>query len=396
MEKTTIKKDVVKMATGSIAGITAFELATLDCMVFTVCIIVAILIAAFVAVSKLNGETFTKRGKIAIVLVIFALIGIGTYHKYFCHQEEVQPEVNVQQQETVEESEESEEPAEEPVEQEAEATSSYQARPSRGYCPEDEKMEMTEQNSEVPAKAETTVADTTAEIKVEDNSKELADTEKAVEEAKENGDKVDTIETPNGDITVITKDQEVEEEKDETQKVEIDTDSAEDLVNEGEEPSSSVETETTEDTKDDIVSDDEDLDNMFEATETTEVVTTPADGEVTVEEVTEANNSNNVVTDVEEPAEELPEVEEPVVEEPALEEVSVEAIDGYTAYVNSQLQFRVSGDDVVINGLDGMDYSFDGEILTINTGADATVLTVEVSNAISSQTFDVNINGIVG
>ena len=135
---------------------------------------------------------------------------------------------------------------------------------------------------------------------------------------------------------------------------------------------------------------------MFEATETTEVVTTPADGEVTVEEVTEANNSNNVVTDVEEPAEELPEVEEPVVEEPTLEEVSVEAIDGYTAYVNSQLQFRVSGDDVVINGLDGMDYSFDGEILTINTGADATVLTVEVSNAISSQTFDVNINGIVG
>lgn len=368
MEK-TVKKDIAKMATGAIAGVTAFELATLDCMVFTVCIIVAIMIAAFVAVSKLNGETFTKRGKIAIVLVIFALIGIGTYHKYFCHQEEVQPEVNVQQEETVEESEESEEPAEESVEQEAEATSSV-ARPARGYCPEDEKLEETEENSKTPAKAETTVADTTAEIKVEDNSKELADTEKAVEEAKENGDKVDTIETPNGDITVITKDQEVEEEKDETQKVEIDTDSAEDLVNEGEEPSTNVETETTEDTKDDIVSDDEDLDNMFEATETTEVVTTPADGEVTVEE--------------------------PVVEEPTLEEVSVEAIDGYTAYVNSQLQFRVSGDDVVINGLDGMDYSFDGEILTINTGADATVLTVEVSNAISSQTFDVNINGIVG
>lgn len=394
MEKTA-KKDIAKMATGAIAGVTAVELATLDCMVFTVCIIVAIMIATFVAVSKLNGETFTKRGKIAIVLVIFALIGIGTYHKYFCHQEEVQPEVNVQQEETVEESEESEEPAEESVEP-AEATSSVE-RPARGYCPEDEKLEVTEENSKTPAKAETTVADTTAEIKVEDNSKELADTEKAVEEAKENGDKVDTIETPNGDITVITKDQEVEEEKDETQKVEIDTDSAEDLVNEGEEPSINVETETTEDTKDDVVSaDDEDLDNMFEATETTEVVTTPADGEVTVEEVTEANNSNNVVTDVEEPAEELPEVEEPVVEKPALEEVSVEAIDGYTAYVNSQLQFRVSGDDVVINGLDGMDYSFDGEILTINTGADATVLTVEVSNAISSQTFDVNINGIVG
>ena len=384
MEK-TVKKDIAKMATGAIAGVTAFELATLDCMVFTVCIIVAIMIAAFVAVSKLNGETFTKRGKIAIVLVIFALIGIGTYHKYFCHQEEVQPEVNVQQEETVEESEESEEPAEESVEP-AEATSSV-ARPARGYCPEDEKMEVTEENSKTPAKAETTVADTTAEIKVEDNSKELADTEKAVEEAKENGDKVDTIETPNGDITVITKDQEVEEEKDETQKVEIDTDLAEDLVNEGEEPSINLETETTEDTKDDVVADDEDLDNMFEATETTEVVTTPADGEVTVEEVTEVENNSNVI-DVEE-------IEEPV-KLPEVEKVSVEPIDGYDTVIGSQIQFKINGDDVVIDGLDGINYQFNNGILTVDAGDCATVITVTISNSISSTSFDINVNGIVG
>ena len=384
MEKLNQKKDAMKVALGAIAGITVMALATAKCAVFTVCLIITTLIVLFVALSKINGETFTKRGKIAIVLVIFALIGIGTYHKYFCHQEESQPEVNVQQEETVEESEVSEEPAEEPVEQEAEATSSV-ARPARGYCPEDEKLEETEENSKTPAKAETT-ADTTATIKVEDNSKELADTEKAVEEAKENGDTVKELD--NG-IIAIEKDQEVEEDRDDTQKVEIDIDSAEDLKNEGEESSINIETE--DDLNDVIASDDETLDDMLDKTteETTETVTEPVNGDVSVEEVTEVEESNKItdVEVVEEPAE---------VEEPALEEVSVEAIDGYTAYVNSQLQFRVSGDDVVINGLDGMDYSFDGEILTISTGADATVLTVEVSNAVSSVSFDVNINGIVG
>lgn len=389
MEK-TIKKDVVKMATGAIAGVTAFELATLDCMVFTVCIIVAIMIAAFVAVSKLNGETFTKRGKIAIVLVIFALIGIGTYHKYFCHQEEVQPEVNVQQEETVEESEESEEPAEESVEQEAEASV---ARPARGYCPEDEKLEVTEENSKTPAKAETTVDDTTATIKVEDNSKELADTEKAVEEAKENGDKVQTglgqnnanKDETNKDttITTVTKTEEPEKQKDDTQ-VEIDSDSAEDLKNEGEESSTNIETE--DDLNDVIASDDEDLEEMLDKTteETTEVVTTPANGDVSVEEVTEVEN--NEITDVE--------VEEPITNEVA--KVEVNAVDGYEGYINSTMQFKINGDDVVLEGLDGIDYAFSNGILSINTGDCATVLTITASNSVSSQTFDVVINGIVG
>lgn len=346
--------------------------------------------------AKANKDINRKAIRVLTILgcmIIMILAGIGFYHRSMYHNKDQRIPVEQVSEETDDTTEEPENVTENVVEESeelSEADTSSVARPARGYCPEDENLEETEENSKTPAKAETTVADTTAEIKVEDNSKELADTEKAVEEAKENGDKVDTIETPNGDITVITKDQEVEEEKDETQKVEIDTDSAEDLVNEGEEPSTNVETETTEDTKDDIVSDDEDIDNMFEATETTEVVTTPADGEVTVEEVTEANNSNNVVTDVEEPAE----VKEPVVDEVA--KIEVNAVDGYEGYINSTMQFSIEGDDVVLEGLDGIDYSFSNGILSVNTGDSATILTITASNSVSSQTFDVVINGIVG
>lgn len=386
MEKLQNKKDAMKVALGSIAGITAFELATMSCLVFTVCMVISILLIVFIAISKINGDKFTRRGIVTLVVAIITLLCVGCYHRYFCHNVVETPEV-VAGTTTEEPTEDTvEEPAEESVEP-AEATSSV-ARPARGYCPEDEKLEETEENSEVPAKAETTVADTISEIKVEDNSKELADTEKAVEEAEKNGDTVKELD--NG-IIAIEKDQEVVTEKDETQ-IEIDTDSAEDLVNEGEEPSTEEKVEDVE------ASDDKTLDDMLEEStteitedttsetteETTEVVTTPANGNVSIEEVTEVENDSNVI-DVEESVE-LPEVEK----------VSVEPIDGYDTVVGSQIQFKINGDDVVIDGLDGINYQFNNGILTVDAGDCATVITVTISNTISSTSFDINVNGIVG
>ena len=86
--------------------------------------------------------------------------------------------------------------------------------------------------------------------------------------------------------------------------------------------------------------------------------------------------------------------EAPVAEE--VTPVGVTAIDGYESYVNSQIQFQISGDNVVVEGLDGIEYTFSDGILTINTGSDATVLTVSVSNSVSATSFDVVVNGIVG
>ena len=91
--------------------------------------------------------------------------------------------------------------------------------------------------------------------------------------------------------------------------------------------------------------------------------------------------------------------EEEVEEEPIVEKVTpvgVTAIDGYEAYINSDIQFQISGDDVVIEGLDGIEYTFSDGLLTISTGTDATVLTVSISNSVSATSFDVVINGIVG
>lgn len=75
--------------------------------------------------------------------------------------------------------------------------------------------------------------------------------------------------------------------------------------------------------------------------------------------------------------------------------VSVTAIDGYTANINSTVQFKIEGDNVTIEGLDGIDYTFSNGFLNINTGAEATVLTVEVSNSVNSVSFDIVVNGVV-
>lgn len=137
-----------------------------------------------------------------------------------------------------------------------------------------------------------------------------------------------------------------------------------------------------------------------------QTTTTEEDFEVPAEGKTEIEDLEDIELPVELPEVEEPEIEVPVEDQEEVEElpelpveekkaVSVEAIDGYTTTVNSSVQFAIEGDDVVIDGLDGIEYNFSNGILTINVGAEATVLTVEVSNSVNTVTFDVMVNGII-
>ena len=76
--------------------------------------------------------------------------------------------------------------------------------------------------------------------------------------------------------------------------------------------------------------------------------------------------------------------------------VKVNSVDGYTATIGSTIQFNVEGDDLLIEGLEGYNYSINNGVLSIDTGDEATVLTVCISNSVNEVTFDININGIIG
>ena len=129
---------------------------------------------------------------------------------------------------------------------------------------------------------------------------------------------------------------------------------------------------------------DDELDAMLKSSET--IDTTPEIGIVEVKADVFPKD-----TDIEEPA------KDEIIEEVKPEEkaVEVEAIDGYVANINSTVQFKISGDNIKIDGLEGMNYSFNNGILNLETGSEATVLTVEVSNSVNTVTFDVIVNGIV-
>ncbi len=408
MEKIKEKKDAMKVATGFIAGITAVKLATMSCLVFTVCVIISILLVAFIAISKINGDKFSKQGIVTLVVAIITLVCVGCYHRYFCHNVVETPEVVAETTTEEDTTDDPEQTAEETTVEESEETNSYKARPEMGYCPENERVSSettnTRKNAEEQVQKET---DEPAHFEGENNEAYKAEIDEAVEEAKENNANIGSIDVEGTDVTTVVETKPQEEPERTEEKVDLDKDEAVEIENEGEEPSTNVESE--EKVEDVEASDDKTLDDMLEEStteitedttsetteETTEVVTNPANGNVSIEEVTEVENNNSVidVEEIEEPVVELPEVEEPVVDEVA--KIEVNAVDGYEGYINSTMQFSIEGDDVVLEGLEGIDYSFSNGILSINTGDCATVLTITASNSVSSQTFDVNINGIV-
>ena len=79
------------------------------------------------------------------------------------------------------------------------------------------------------------------------------------------------------------------------------------------------------------------------------------------------------------------------------EKLTVVALDGNTAIVGSSIQFKVTGENVTFEGLEGYNYAYNNNILTVQTGSEATVLTIAATDATgASILFDININGIVG
>ena len=398
MEKMKEKKDAMKVATGFIAGITAVKLATMSCLVFTVCMVISILLIVFIAISKINGDKFTRRGIVTLVVAIVTLLCVGCYHRYFCHDMVETPEVVAEETTTEEDTtDDPEQTAEETTVEESEETNSYKARPEMGYCPENERVSSettnTRKNVEEQIQKET---EEPVHFTNENNEAYQNKIDEAVEEAKENNANIGSIDVEGTDVTTVVETKPQEEPERTEEKAEINKDETVEIKNEGESPSTNIEAE--EKVEDVEASDDKTLDDMLEEStteitedttsetteETTEVVTTPANGNVSIEEVTEVENDSNVI-DVEESVE-LPEVEK----------VSVEPIDGYDTVVGSQIQFKINGDDVVIDGLDGINYQFNNGILTVDAGDCATVITVTISNSISSTSFDINVNGIVG
>ena len=357
MEK---RKNAMKMATAFIAGAIAMKVAE-ACFVLAACLVIAIALIAFIAVNVKRGETFSKKGIITLVVMILVLILTGIWHLSTHLQDEFKAVEPSRPTEIVKDH--NQKPDNTSSVQDTKDSGNTGAQTPvisnpRGYCPEEDKIAPSFNNVSNQLQGQTTTGTTANSITASDNKEETEKQNAEIEAEKENGATI--VEDAETGITASSSTKPVVDEvKDETEKVEINTDSAIDIESEGETTTPST----------DVV-EDESLNAMPEASEE---VTTPIEGGMTFEE----------------------EVTIPVVEK-EVTPVGVTAIDGYEAYINSDIQFQISGDDVVIEGLDGIEYTFSDGLLTISTGTDATVLTVSISNSVSATSFDVVINGIVG
>jgi len=272
--------------------------------------------------------------------------------------------------------------------------------------------------NKAPAKAETTTGSTENTI-VDNSVKADEKTEKIIEDAKKDDTK--KVEDYKNDIVVITtpatEDKKVEEPKsvDPAKDIKVNESEVKDIPSNENKVEETTISEVSEEDDKVVEMDKDELAEVFknvkkeEKSEKTapkteepkeevkEDVETKTDAVVKTEEVVEETIVNeeakgNVKV------EEAVKTETPVVEEKvevkSVEAVKVTAIDGYNATVGSTIQFKISGDDVKIDGLDGINYSFNNGILSVNTGSEATVLTVEASNSVNTVSFDITINGI--
>ena len=361
MEKEN-KKSIAKMVACFVAGIAATKVAEV-CGVLAICGLTAIMLIAFIVVNLKRGETFSRKGIITLVVMILSLILIGFWHLSTHLQDEFEAVEPPKTSEIVKTHDQKPEDTTtvQDIQDNSGDTGAYTPVISnpRGYCPEEEKINASFSNVaglDSSLQLQTTGSNSNT-ITASDNTQEEAKQDAEIEEEKEEGATI--VEDTNTGITAGSSTKPIEEEKDESTKVDLDFDSAIGLESEG---------ETTTPSEGNVK--DESQNTLPEAS--SEEVSTPVEGGMTFEEEIE---------------------EAPVVTETP---VSVEAIDGYESYINSDIQFKIAGDNVVVEGLDGIEYTFNDGLLTINTGADATVITVTVSNSVSSTTFDVTINGIVG
>ena len=227
---------------------------------------------------------------------------------------------------------------------------------------------------------EVVVGNTTTDFTAED-SKEHQEYTKEAEEAENAGKEV---QQGNDGESFIIEQPATEEEKGEASNADgsqLSDDKLADMLPPKQENDNKVETEKPA-TDNKVETEEPAADNKVETEEPA------ADNKVETEEP-----ATDDKVETEEPAtDDKVEIEQPV----KVEKLSVEALDGNTAIVSSSIQFKVTGENVTFEGLEGYNYAYNNNILTVQTGSEATVLTIAATDATGETIlFDININGIV-
>ena len=271
MEK---EKNATKVATAFIAGAIAMKIAEV-CFVLAACLVIASLLIAFIAINVKRGETFSRKGIITLVVVILVLILTGIWHLNTHLQSGFEAVEPPKQHEIVKQNDKTPEDTTIVKDNQDNSGNSGAQAPvkssPRGYCPEEDKLNPTFSNVgglNNVLQGQTTTGSTVNTITASDNSAEAEKQDAEIEDAKEEGATI-VEDTNTGIVAGSSTKPVVDEVKDETEKVEIDTDDAIGLESEG---------ETTTPSEGNV---DESQNTLPEASE--EVIK-PVEGEMTFEE----------------------------------------------------------------------------------------------------------------
>ncbi len=413
------RKNLLKYGYVALATFVATKLVGGVCLLFSAMLIASLILTGKVLFELLDQEDITGKRVFIAIAIVLLMMGIGVYHKLNCHKS-----LSLANQEPVVECEDETDdctPVQNPVAPQEPAaptdtTKTKTNKPSRTLTSDEEikyKNTLRETINENNAEADEKRSEVGLEN--ESNKKQKEDIKKAQEEGK-------TVNQQEDGIVTTKTDKKPEDNKEEEKPIVIDTDKANEeakkLVS-NEENKDQKPSEKLEEKEDKLHQDGDDkLKELEKLTSKNEVkkpvkeekVTTPVAEETKVEkpvvetktETVEIENEPEVETKVEEVEETetkkvetvKPEVTE--AQEVKDTEIKVTAIDGYEGFVGSDIQFKISGDNVVVDGIEGTNSNFNKEtgMLTINS-AEATVVTVELTNSTSNVTFDVTINGIV-
>lgn len=381
-----------------------------ECKLFAVSVIFALVVNMFLFIKWTKQEDYTDEGrkvakvaKFLLVAIAVLFVAFGFYCKVTNHKH-YEPE----QTQTVTDGNEPEENNQEDQAQPEENNEENANQGSKPYvsakCPEEEKIATTQTITE-ESKTETKVTvekEEPVKVEVKDNSEEEKITQEAIKKAEEEnipvveGEVKDENGKPTGDKIIATEghtsgtdldldvkkdDEPKKDDRNGDKKVDVSQAKPSKVVNKNENVESD-ETASSDDRLNEIFSLEEDI----VTEELVEIETTPSDVTVVEPETEEEPvKVENVAKQEEVVVEEIEEVKE---------SVEVKALDGYETYVNSSVQFKISGDVDSIDGLDGIDYTFSNGVLTINTGSEATVLSIDV-NGMNTVSFDIVVNGIV-
>ena len=121
------------------------------------------------------------------------------------------------------------------------------------------------------------------------------------------------------------------------------------------------------------------------------------DNNVVADKEEQPAKDNNVVADKEEqPAKDNDVVADKEEQPVKTEKLAVTPLDGNNTTVGSDVQYKITGEGVSFEGLEGFEYNYNDGILTISTGSEATILTFNVLDATGDSIMvDLTINGIV-